>query len=70
MTTLNTVESYFFASVSKASFWNTVVGNKEDQKISVHLHFFLYSSRVNVAKNKEGLVGVPREAETKLRVCI
>ena len=34
--------------------WNTVVGSKEVQETSVYLHFSLFSSRENVAKNKEG----------------
>jgi len=48
--------------------WNTVVGSKEVQKSSEHLHFFLFCSGENVSQNKEGLVGVPCGAETKLRV--
>jgi len=48
--------------------WNTVVGSKEVQKSSEHLHFFLFCSSENVSQNKEGLVGVPCGAETKLRV--
>ena len=61
--------SLLFLQVSpKLLSWNTVVGSKEVQESSVYLPFFLFSSRENVAKNKEGLVGVPCGAETNLRV--
>jgi len=59
----------FFLQVSpKLLSWNTVVGSKEVQESSVYLHFFLFNSRENVAKNKGGLVSVPCGAETRLRV--
>ena len=59
----------FFLQVSpKLLSWNTVVGSKEVQESSVYLHFFLFNSRENVAKNKGGLVGVPCGSETRLRV--
>ena len=45
--------------------WNTVVGSKEVQKSSEH-HFFLFCSSENVSQNKDGLIGVPCGAETKL----
>ena len=58
----------YLQSSPKFLSWNTVVGSKEVQESSVYLQFFLFSSRENVAKNKEGLVGVFCGAETKLRV--
>jgi len=45
--------------------WNTVVGSKEVQKSSEHPHLYFCRSE-DVSQNKEGLVGVPCGAETKL----
>jgi len=62
--------SIYFLQVSpKFLSWNTVVGSKEVQKSSNHLHFFFAVARMcRKIKNKEGLVGVPCGAETKLWV--
>jgi len=43
-----------FSVSPKLLSWNTVVGSKEVQERSVYLHFFLFSSHKNVAKNKRG----------------
>ena len=64
----NTAVSWFFASVSKASLLEHCRRQQRGPGKQCIPFYFLFSSRENVAKNKEGLVGVPCGAETKLRV--
>ena len=64
----NTAVSWFFASVSKASLLEHCCRQQRDPEKQCTPPFFLLCSRENVAKNKEGLAGVPCGAETKLWV--